>query len=44
MEIQKCLQQEGLITRYTRNAERTFFFYATLAMFVIWGFMRLFGG
>ena len=32
------------ITRYTREAERAFFFYATIAMFIVYLCFRLFGG
>jgi hypothetical protein len=43
MKKQRFLQQDRFITRYSRNAERVFFFYATLAMLILWGFMRMFG-
>jgi hypothetical protein len=29
-------------TRYTKEKERAFFFYATLAMFIFYGFLTLF--
>ena len=32
------------ITVYSKEGERTFFFYATLVMFIVYGAMRLFGG
>ena len=31
------------ITRYTRKTERIFFLYATIAMFILWGILKLFG-
>ena len=30
--------------RYSREAERTFFFYATVGMGILYGCMKLFGG
>ena len=35
-------RRERGITRYTREAERTFFFYATVAMFILWGILKFF--
>jgi hypothetical protein len=30
--------------KITKEGERTFFFYATVAMFVLWVYLELFGG
>jgi hypothetical protein len=42
---QKRLKKRGEIgiTRYTRKTERIFFFYATIAMFILWRILKLFG-
>ena len=32
------------ITKYTKESERSFFFYATMAMFMVYVCLRLFGG
>jgi hypothetical protein len=42
MEHHKDNHKRG-ITRYTKESERAFFFYATLAMFIIYVCFRLFG-
>ena len=44
MQKRPNTRREIGITRYTREAERTFFFYATIAMFILWGVLKLFGG
>ena len=42
MEKQKDRKSERGITRFTKDAERTFFFYATIAMFILYGLLTLF--
>lgn len=42
MERQKDKKHERGITWFTKEAERTFFFYATLAMFILYGLLMLF--
>ena len=32
------------ITRFTKETERAFFFYATVAMFLLYGLSKLLGG
>jgi hypothetical protein len=42
MEKQNNEKRERGITWFTKEAERTFFFYATIAMFILYGFLSLF--
>ena len=43
MKIRKQrFKQDGFITRYTRETERSFLFYATAAMLIGWGLIKLF--
>ncbi|MFO7600280.1 MAG: hypothetical protein R6X27_10790 [Candidatus Desulfacyla sp.] len=32
------------LTRISRQGERTFFFYATIGMAILWGISRIWGG
>ena len=43
MEKQKGKKRERGITWFTKEAERTFFFYATIAMFILYCILTLFG-
>jgi len=43
MEREKNDHPKRGITKYTREAERSFFFYATIAMFILYVYLRLFG-
>ena len=36
--------RKAWVTRYSKKAERIFFFYATIVMFLIYGLMKLFNG
>lgn len=42
MKKQKDKKRERGITWFTKDAERTFFFYATIAMCILYGFLSLF--
>jgi hypothetical protein len=42
--IQETENRKKGILRYSREAERTFFFYATVAMFIFYGLLKLLGG
>ena len=43
VEKHKCNRPKKGITGYTKEAERIFFFYATLAMFILYVCLTLFG-
>ena len=36
-------KRRGGLFRYTKEAERTFFFYATVVMFFVWIYLRFTG-
>lgn len=38
---QKRFRQDGLVTRYTRQTERSFLFYASLGMLIVWALRKL---
>ena len=38
------IKQDGFITRYSRETERSFLFYATAGMLIAWGLIKMFTG
>jgi len=43
MEEEKDNNPKSGILKYTKETERSFFFYATIAMFIVYLYLRLFG-
>ncbi len=38
------IKQDGFITRYSKETERKFLFYATAGMLIAWGLIKMFTG
>ncbi len=42
MQEERHNHSERGVTRYSKEAERKFFFYATIAMFIFYAYLKLF--